>query len=482
MGDDNEIRQIVRRESEHLVDEARKATRGVGPIYNLEEEFAKTRKNKSIIVVGVTLLTIAALGAAAFFTTSLIQRQTAATPVDVKAFQDLNLKDLLDRAKRDASDLEQAKVELTRIQTEQQGSLDAIERDRLSSIESIKARGLPRAEEQRRLLEAGNSAERQKKAVRDRYTAPIAGKAAEVKAVQDKVDSYDQRLSDQTRKQQELLDNQNRLFNIEKQRLVKTYAGQIQDLKDSIKRAETALKRQREELASSLTSRWNPTWEDARSVSLLGNFKDDANKSVPTGALPAGLFADAAMTRDELAAAEASLANILFLSSQLQAVPYLNSVPPALARMEAEARREFTILRAALGKAGGALEDRDTRIAALETKLASTEAMLAATESSLDRYRYATHQYVLDNREGGYIIDPRNSSDILVALNPAVPVVDGTTGYVVRPGNKAIATIAFSVSKGQTRARILQIEKGEQLKAFDPIIVFVAAAAPDAGH
>jgi hypothetical protein len=479
MGDDNEITALVRKESEQFLSEARRSTKDLGKVYNLEDEFEKTKKNRSILVWAVTIITIAALAASALVVTSLIRKQTAATPVEIGAFQDLNLRDLLDRAKRDEADLEQAKLELTRTQAEVQTTLDAIDRDAAASIDAIKARGLSQAEETQKIAEAKAAAQEQRQTATRNAAAVIAQKKALIKSVQDKVDSYNQRLSEQTRKQQEVLDNQTQLFNIEKQKLIDTFNGRIADLQASIKAEEIALKRQREELASSLTSKWNPTFDDAKSLSLLGKFTPDpAFATMPNAPLPEGLYSAGAMAKPDTAAADGSIANFLYLSAKLRSVPYLNSVPPALARMEYEARAEFVLLRTALDKAGTAIEDRDRTIADLQARLASAQTDLAKTQTVLDQYRWATSQYVLDNREGGYIVDSRNSDEITVALNPAVPVAIGTTGYVVRTGDKAIATLSFYFKDGQVRARVLRLSPGEQIKAFDPIIlVFVTPAA-----
>lgn len=471
MGDDNEIRQVVRRQSEQFLDQARHATKEVGLVYNLDEEFKKSKKNKPYVVYIVTAITIAVLGGAAFVTTGIIRQQTAAMPVDVNAFQDLNLRDVLDRAKRDESDLESSKLELSRLESDQTAALEAAERDQQASFDTIKASGLSDADEKAALAAATAKAAANKKDIKARFSASIAQKRQEVDTKQTKVDSYNQRMSEQTRKQQEKLDNQGKLFDLEKDRLVSTYEGKIKDMQAAIAREEAAMKRQREELQTTLTTRWNPTYGDEKSAALLSNFK--LGKGGIVGSLPPKLDSTSVLTLADAEALETSRSNLLFLSSKLRAVPYLNSVPPALARMEYEARLQFDTYRAALIRAGGVIDARDKRISELE-------AQLAADEAYLERYRWATSQFVLDSREGGYIMDCRTSSEILVAVNPAIPVPEGTTGYVVRTGDKAIATLSFFYKDGGVRARLVQINPGEKLRPFDPITVMVAAPASPA--
>lgn len=466
MGDDNEIRQVVRRQSEQFLDEARKATKDVAQIYDLETEFKKAKKNKSWMVYIVTAATIALLGGAAFITTSIIKQQTAALPVDINAFQSLNLRDVLDRAKRDEADLEAAKLDLSRLQSDEQSSLASAENDRLAALDSIKARGLSSDDEAKAIAEQEANSSSAKATIRSKFSDSVKKKQEAVNTLQTKVDSYNQRLTEQNRQQQEKLNNQNKLFELEKERLVTSYEAKIEDMKAAVLREEAAMKRQREDLQSSLTARWNPTYDDAKTTDLLGGFK--LGKGGVVGTFAPNLNATGVLTTSDAEAIENSRANLLYLSAKLRAVPYLNSVPPALARMEYEARLQFDSYRAALIRASGIIDQRDKRIAELEERVRVDEAYL-------ERYRWATSQYILENREGGYILDTRNVNELFVAMNPALPMMDGATGYVIRPGDKAIATISFFLKDGQIRAKLVQLNPGERLKPFDPIIVMVAA-------
>ena len=58
MGDDNEIRQLIHREAEDFLAKARSATKDVREIYDIDAEFAKTRKNRSRMVPLVTIATL----------------------------------------------------------------------------------------------------------------------------------------------------------------------------------------------------------------------------------------------------------------------------------------------------------------------------------------------------------------------------------------------------------------------------------------
>ena len=285
--------------------------------------------------------------------------------------------------------------------------------------------------------------------------------------MQERVDSYDRRLSDQSRAQQDLLDNQSKLFGIEKQKLAATYEGKIADLQAAQRQDAAMMKRQREDITASLTDRFNPVFDDERSKSLLEGWKAPSSYDVPSAFHPS-LLTDSVLDEKAIANLEASYSDYLHLSAELRAVSYVNSVPGTLARMENELRGATLAYRAALAKAGAALEERDAKIAALEARAKNAE-------TALEQYKWATSQYVLDNREGGYIIDPRNPDKILVAINPAIPMNAESKGFIIRSGDRAIATIRFYVESAQLKARVVAILPGETIKPFDAIVVQTTA-------
>jgi hypothetical protein len=468
MGDDNEIRQLIRRESETFLAKAFKEAEGKGTTYDLEKEFAQTARNRSPIVVVATLATIAALGAVAFGVTRIIEGRTAAAPVDVTAFEDLNLKDILDTAKRNESDMERARLEMEKLDYDLKNGVETADRNYQAAAESIKAQGLPSSDESMRLKDAAALAAREKLALKEAYASQSKRKMAEIADLQKRIDQYDQRLTEQAKKQQELLDNERRIFDFEKKKQTDFYEARIAALEAARSKDVATLKRQKEDLAASITSRYNPKLADERSAALLSGYSPPASVAPQVEMNPyietAGVAAPGSGT-----ALRRSLSDFLFLSSKLRSVPYLNSVPPALARMEAEARESVALYSGALSRAGTGLQERDARIRELSARAEAAERALAS-------YRWAIDQYVRESREGGYVLDPRDPSSLSVALNPGVPVVDGSSGYVVR-GDKAVAALSFYAKDGAMRARVVELAEGESIRPFDSVLVEASPGA-----
>jgi len=470
MGDDNEIRQLVRHESESFLKTALDQSKDVVKTYDVDVEYAKTKRNKSFVVVGATVVAIVILSVAAFAVTRSIEHRIAAAPVDVAAFDDLNLKDILDTTKRNEGDRERAKLELSQLQSDLSSSLAAADRDMQSAGESIKARAASADDETRQLKAAAAAAESKKKSLRAEFAAALAKKNAELAAIQKKIDQYDTRMVEQAKKQQVLLASERIVFDIEKKKQSDLYEARISELVAGRRSDAVELRRQKEELAASLTLRYNPLFADERSQSLIAQAPMNLSKAMVLDPLHPYLNSAGVLDAASAARIDRSFSDFEYLSAKLRAVPFINAVPASLARIESEARSSFASYRSALAAAGGGLADRDQRIAEKDARIAALTARAQEAEGSLEQFRFAVTSFARESREGGYVIDPRDPSRILVYLDATVPISDGGSGYVVR-GDKSIATVAFHLEGGKLTANIIRLETGETLQAFDTILV-----------
>jgi len=384
-------------------------------------------------------------------------------PVDVQAFEAINLKDLLDTAKKNDADLERTKIELASIEAELAAAIESAERDYRGAMESVRAQGLGAEEEKAGIDAALKTSETKKREARNRFAAPIAAKKAQIAAIQKRIDSYDQKLTEQAKKQQEVLANERKVFEDDKKRIVKAYEAQLADLEAARIRDAKSLKKQREDLAATLTARWNPIFDTNRDKTILGD--DPSRGKLTEGpAFPPYLRGAGLLDASAESRINRSYDDFLYMSKRLRAVPYINSVPPILKRMEEEARRAVSELKSLLQGSSRGLEDRDKKIAELNSRA-------AAAEAALERYRWSVSEFVRTNTDGGYVLDSRNPENVSVVINPAIPVVNGSLGYVFRSSERAIAVLSFTVKDGTIRARVVELAPGQRLLPFDPILV-----------
>ena len=462
MGDDNEIRQLIHREAEDFLSKAREATKDIQEIYDIETEFAKTRKNRSLMVPLATIGTLLVLAIIAWGITNSIQAQTNAAPVDVAAFDDLNLKDLLDSAKRNENDMANAQSALQQMNFDQKSFLDTADRDYSAALDSAKAKAVGAADLSSRNAQAKAAWTAKRKQIQDSYAPRIAAKKAEIATIQARIDKYDQRLMAQAKQQQAILDSATQKFDLEKKQIVTDYERRLTDLQNHRQSDIASLTKQREDLAASLTARYNPVFQDPKMQALLAKWKAPPSFG-PFSPLPAYLIQSGAYSAADAAALDASLADFTFIAGELRKVPYINSVPSALSRLETEGLQAAAAYRNALVAAANLLQDRDAQIAALTTRALGAEA-------DRDRLNWAIGNYADAQRESGFVVDPRDPSSVVLVLNPSIPVNDGSTAYIVR-GEKSVATLKLTLRDGKPIGSVVTTVDGETIQPFDTVLV-----------
>lgn len=468
MDDDDEIRRLIREESERFLKRALYQAKGGEGSYDLEAEFAKSRRNKSRTVIAATAITILCLTAAAFAVTRAIDHRAAAAPVSVSAFEDLNLRDVLDASKQDEAALDRARIRRARLDADLASGIGLAEREYLSSLQATEALDLAAGDRSRRDAQAASFKESDERKLRASYALAESANRAETEKAQARIDRYDSRSLAKARKEQAVLESARLAFDIEKGLQARLYESRIDGLEASSKRDLEALARSKDELAAALTSRFNPTFSDPRSASLLSD-RGGIPASEPAPFDPylasAGILDSPAQAR-----LDASSSDLEYLASKMGAVPYVNSVPSALSRIATEARSSVATYRGALQTAVSGLEEKDAAIAARDGTIASLEARAKAAEAILERYRSRIAAIARESGGIGYVLDARGGPRLSVFLDQSVVIPDGSLGYIVRDGI-VIATVSLSPRGGEDYALITRTEPNAKPRAFDAILV-----------
>jgi hypothetical protein len=409
-----------------------------------------------------TIGTLVILALIAWGITNSIQAQTNAAPVDVAAFDDLNLKDLLDSAKRNENDMANAQSALQQMNFDQKSFLDTADRDYAAALDSAKAKAVGAADLNSRSAEAKAAWTAKRKQIQDSYAPRIAAKKTEIAAIQARIDKYDQRLMAQAKQQQAILDSATQKYDLEKKQIVADYERRLADLQAQRRNDISTLTKQGEDLAASLTARYNPVFPDKRMQELISKWKAPPAFG-PFSPLPAYLVQSGAYSAEDAAKLDASLSDFTFIAGELRKVPYINSVPAALSRLETEGLRSAAAYRNALVAAATLLQDRDSQIAALTTRASSAE-------SDRDRLNWAIGSYADAQRESGFVVDPRDPSSVVLVLNPSIPVNDGSIAYIVR-GEKSVATLKLILRDGKPIGSVVTTVDGETMQPFDSVLV-----------
>jgi len=472
--------------------ETEKLRAGGTATYDLVSEYRKTKANRTPIVILSMLAATAIIIGISFFVTRIIDSHSRSVSIDIQSFEDLNLRDLLDVAKRNIDEQDRLSIELTSLESDLQAKVDRVEDQKKASIVLADAMGLSPSDYTKRLKAIEAEVESARRTIRAEHEPLIFAKRQEFAALQEKIAAYDTRSLEQAKKQQENLDNQQNLFELEQKRLASVYEERIASLENALKteksdgnrRLSTAISqltlRYEKELAN-LTALYNPAWKGDRAAILVSSStgNSDLQSSVPIKRPDIPRIADdslkgAPIDSATIREAVARYDDVRLLIGRLREVPYINSVPGALAAMDsasADIAKNYVDLLAA---AASSVRSRDARILKLET----------AVSDSLkrnDSYAYALASYSRGENEVGFIVDARNTNSIIVFMDPLYRITEGTedsSAWVFRADDQLIAELRLRRIGDSTIGRLEHLEAGQQIQAFDRILL-KSANAPE---
>lgn len=438
-----------------LGDQHKKLRAGGEKPYDLIAEFQKTKNNRSPVVPLTLALLVVVIGLGSLGVTWMIDQRTKQITVDIKNFEDLNLRDLLDSAKRYNDDLDRVARELSVLQTDMQNEIASVEDKRKSELNLLLAMNLDPTDYEMRQKEIDGNAKMAIEAIQRGYNSKIAEKRQEITALQEKLAAYDTKSMEQAKKQQEALDNQQKIFEMEKQKLNDFYTARIsaleksiiQEKKNSNKRLQEALdqltKKHAKDLAD-LTVRYNPTWPAEDSInSLLSSYgiSDVSSTSFPLVLknLPPYSPVDRQSVQQALGVAN----NIHTLVSKLQSVPYINSIPPTLTAIDS-ALNSFGLRYLSLLQASSdAISNREDKINQLRTNSSKLQDQISFLQRNISAFNVALTEYVRSINISGIVIDGNDKNRILLFIDPKYvdDSLSGHNAWIFRNENELIAEI-----------------------------------------
>jgi hypothetical protein len=374
--------------------------------YSLNDEFAKTRKNRSLVVVLAVAGTCLAFGLFAFFFNGYLETKNNTVQVNTKEFEDINLRELLDKAKKLESDLEYSQTNLAKLENEQLLAGDRVRSESADRLTMFRSTNPGEAG-----LEAENAAEAR------RLASAIAGVEADFTArkqpvnewialLQSQLAAIDARKLEVARKQEVILNNERKVYDVERQRVqsllqdqlrqtVADYEGRLkqrerftQDLEAS---AHATLVKEQERLKLL----YNPLWTEESAVRLLTSPQDQNRQGAWVAQIPDTYREVVSQAR--LAALNQELAEYRGVMGLLGQVPWANSMPLALAQLQSRAlaltdaavaifddfwkvvrSREATIREREV-----TIRERETTIAEREATIREREAVIAQRDATI---------------------------------------------------------------------------------------------------
>ena len=469
MGDDNKIRieSELRGQAEIARDlflkQAARIESDRPHLYNLEDEFALSRRNRSLrsflLVLGFIVV---AVGVTVFLTLN-IQNQNRRIRVAITDFEDVTLRDLLSSARKNGEALASAKTGLDALRQELAQKRQALRDDTEGKIAILDARGLAANEHVSAVRDLRQQEETGLAALAAQYSSRLRARQAEVDAAQKQVDAYDSRQLEAAKKQAEVLNNQQRLHDLEMEQMTNQYEKKLKALANESEMKLTALKLNHEQVINALILKYNPVFDTPDVVPILSAPVDDSvGPTVPL--LQAQMAGRRYVADSLLPSLSQSVTQRALLYARLSRIPYQNSVPSVLQHLDFLDRFAMR-----------SYEDIALRLTQIakdnEETIKTQKAQIAEQAQVIQQVRAAFGFYARMIAENGFIVDARNKEKIAVFLNPSYTVANGDLGLVFRQDDEFIGTIRFAVATGVVSAQQIEISANKTIQPFDKFLI-----------
>nr|MBP7480611.1 hypothetical protein [Spirochaetaceae bacterium] len=216
-------------------------TKSSPQIYDLEDEYAKTRKNKSffipLLMAGLCLF----VGLLTFGVTKYIDYKNKQITVGIDVFDDLNLMKLLDMVSRTEDSLKAARSEKSRLEIYRDTALSDLEAKRDADIYALESMPIRASDKSARTETILSEFEANKNALVSEYSIQIAAVDQQIADISKQLESLDSTRVQQAQEQQAAIDSQRQMFELEKKQIIENYEKIIVDIQQKQSEQQKAI-------------------------------------------------------------------------------------------------------------------------------------------------------------------------------------------------------------------------------------------------
>lgn len=498
MGDDRKVTELVEQSKLVFLREAVEDYKRRQGSYDLGTEFARTRRNRTAVVPGVIMAMLLLFSLGAVAVTFYIDQSVQLVELDFDEFEEVNLRQVLDAWLSVERQMEEAESAIEELTSERDARLRLAERtaDRRIAIAGLTE--ISSDERADRVAEIESERDQVLAGISTDYGERISLLREERDDLLDRQDrEFDEAEVEAALERQDLIEDQRRLFELEIADQREFYLERLSTLRNAYEQelashddyseqqrevltdqfeAEIArLRDEHEQEIEELTLRYNPDLSDSDIAALLEASLPEsaANRSYRDVLGRAGALSEAAFL-----SLQNDLSELNAILDRLHEIPFENSVPDALDQLDARANAvvaEYERVSDRFADSYESLEgEMQVTIDRHEAQLRQRQEEMERRTGELASFEYAFGELIVDDRENGYVVDARDTGEIVVVIDEIRDIEDGTEAVVFREQAGYIADISFFLSDGRIRARAESVAAGESIRPFDRILIQLA--------
>ncbi|OHD06669.1 MAG: hypothetical protein A2086_05950 [Spirochaetes bacterium GWD1_27_9] len=470
---------------------------GVKPeLYNLEDEFAKTKKNKNILIKLIIIAFVASSILLAFSFAKIIENRSQKKGINIAVFEDTNLKDLLNIAKKNENDLTNAKKELSDLEVELRQKIVEIKSDTAKQLEIVSTEKVSDEEKAEKINQIKRVENSRIYSVSYTYKEKIDRKKKEIEEFQNKVDEYDKRQMNLAKKNEEILNNQQQLFDIEINKtkdyyenkiggMIKNYNNQINSLKSHHSKVVGILNNNYKKEIEDLVLKYNPLFTEEYLLDLI---KFDLSEDL-VNILNLNYYDD--LLNNENLFSEKEFNNLRkqidsrdVLMKRMYQIPYSNSVPDTLykigyfdrkivesyERLWVKMKDNIKQKNATIASQQETIKQNNETILDYQEKLKNSENLVKEKENTIASYLKSFDTLINSKGDGGIILDATDQKNINFYLLSSFKPNNFETFNVYRD-NVNIGKIMFKIEKNSLKAEVVSVQRNKEILPFDRIVL-----------
>jgi hypothetical protein len=398
-------------------------------LYSLDNEFAKTRKNKNITLWLSILAFIGVIFAGTYFLTMYLEEQDKKIEVNISDFDDLRLKDVLDSARKKSDNADIVAIQLDILEIAMLDEILAARNRHYRRELEIINRNLSDKETESNLARIRGDEKKDVKRIRRKYRGLIWNKKRELNALLKK-----------QREEQAKLEKENALSNEDR-----LYAMRTKNLKNQQKKGTRLLKGYLRRYSIYVKRKYDPVFQSGTVNRIIKSSTYKSQREDPAfyENYDRLLSSKRPLSQKSFRELQKKVKNYDRLIKRLRWVPYENSMDPSIDQVDFLTK----------------------------SIIYDYERQIRQRDWELSNFRYAMN-YILNLRpENGYIIDARNPELIKFHMFRALRVADGESAMVFRNEDEYIGKIQFVKKPYGMRARVIATEGDKKIQPFDKILL-----------
>jgi hypothetical protein len=406
--------------------------------YSLEDEFSKSKKNKPWFLYLFVASFIVLIIVSAIILISVIQSKSRKIELNIRDFEDVKLKELIDSSKKGENQIDQFRRELSALDSDYKDEQERIGREFESKKDAVTMMDLPDADKTAKLSVVDKEEEKKRVASDRNYQSKRKEILAKISAEQSRI--KDKGASGRTEKSfGDIFGGENKLFKIQMDKVADSYDKRITEEKEKTRKDK-----------EDLVLLYNPLFKEKFILEVI-------QKPVPVVVSRSDFFAglgdslavDNVLSKDQLSRLNDDMKKELALTGRLRQIPYKNSVQRAVMHSDSLTKSIFNTYDLALRRIVDLLDSKNL---------------------SLKYFNYALEYMTKSQQENGYILDARDNNAIGVYFGKVHKIRAGDHAFVFRSDDDYIATITFRMYKGVLVGSVTEIAKGRDIRPFDKIM------------